>query len=377
MNDPHNHAQRPIAVIVTGHFYDQKRRGSIHWLTDEFLKNGWKVRFVTVGYSQISKLIGDIRLKALDTSPAKGRRRLSEQLETYFHIPPFHPIDLRLRPLNKLATPIFRLYPRLVSRWLTELVNNADLVVLESGIPLLLAPLVRRSSAARLIYRVNDDVRAMRSPPILHEAELALAPLFDRISLASPILARRFEGLGQVGIDPMGLNKPIFDAAHPDPYTPRWEKEVVCAGTSHFDTHSMLMIARSRPTWRFHVIGRLRQSLKADNIVAHGEMPFQALVPFIQHADYAVAPYNDVPGMEYQAHHSNRLLQYAYVGLPTLVPQRVYHEGLELLVPYRSNNDRELDHSLTILSTTRRNPNPKIPGWDRLYNGIAGKVHAE
>jgi 2-beta-glucuronyltransferase len=361
----------PVAVLLTGHFYDQKRRGSIHWLADEFIRHGWEVRFVTVGYSCISRLIGDVRLKALGMRPKPGDQVVKARLSTHFRYTAFHPIDLRSGLMNRLASGMFGLWPRLLHTWLRPLVADAQLVVIESGLPLLLTSTISGITSARLVYRVNDDVRAMRTPPRVAAAELEFAPLFDRISLASPVLARRFQGLAPIGLDPMGLDKSAFDVTHPDPYAPRWEREVVCAGTSHFDAAAVIGMAKLRPSWRFHIIGRLREPIAASNIVARGEMPFAAIIPFVQHADYALAPYRDVAGMEYQAHHSNRLLQYAYARLPTAVPERMLHPDVKFLVGYQPGDDRSLDDVLTKLSLVPADAfSPEPPPWEALYQGV-------
>jgi 2-beta-glucuronyltransferase len=359
------------AVLITGHFYEQKRRGSMHWLADEFLKHGWEVTFVTVGYSWLSRVLGDVRLSALDQPPRPGLSEVKPALSTYFQYTPLHPIDLRRPFLNTLATPMLRTFPLFWKARLKILARDADIVVVESGPGLLLAPELRRRTSAKLVYRVNDDLRAMRSAPILREAETKFAHLFDRVSLASPLLARRFDGLAPVGLDPMGLDTSLFDKPNPTPYADRWGREVVCAGTSHFDPDAVLTMAQLRPNWRFHILGRLRDRVDAPNIVAHGELPFAAVVPYVQHADIAIAPYRDVPGMEYQAHHSNRLLQYAYTRLPTLAPVRMTHPELSFLVGYQPGNSESLERALeTAEAFDRKSIRTRPPTWTALYEGV-------
>lgn len=311
------------AVLFTGHFYTQMRRGSMHWLADELCKSGWNVCFVTFGISRISKLTGDVRLTGA-ALPTEGRSSLAPNLDVFFRCTPFHPIDLRTGWLNMLAGPLFSTFLAFWSSDIRRLTAGADLVVLESGLPVILAPLIRRFSTAKLVYRVNDDVRVMRTPPQVRRAEIANAKLFDRISIASPVLAKRFDGIGKVGLDPMGLEKHLFDELHPSPYQggalgPKWAVEAVCAGTSHFDAESVLRMAQLRPTWRFHILGRLRVPISAPNVLCHGELPFADVVPFVQHADIGLAPYRNIPGVEYQVHHSNRLLQYAYLDRKSVV----------------------------------------------------------
>lgn len=372
-------SDRPVAVLFTGHFYQQMRRGSMHWLADELRKSGWRVRFVTFGISGLSKVTGDVRLTGASLPP-KGLTSLADDLETYFQVTPFHPIDLRKGWLNALAAPIFAVFPSFWAGAVRRLTRDADLVVLESGLPILLAPLARRYTKGKLVYRVNDDVRVMRTPMQVRRAEMEYAPLFDRISLASPVLAKRFEGSGKVGLDPMGLETRLFDQPHPSPFdaaplAPRWEVEAVCAGASHFDAETVLTMARLRPTWRFHVLGRLRAPLSAPNIVSHGERPFAEVAPFVQHADIGLAPYKDIPGVEYQVHHSNRLMQYAYMRLPSLGPMRMTHPDAPFLIGYEPNNADSLEYALIqVREIDRKQIQVKVNSWRALCNGITSVI---
>lgn len=373
---------KPVATLFTGHFYQQMRRGSMHWLADELLKSGWRVRFVTFGISTLSKVTGDVRLKGASVPPV-GLTSLTDDLETYFQVTPFHPIDLRREWLNALAAPIFSTFSKFWAEAVRRLTRDADLVVLESGLPVLLAPWVREHVKGKLVYRVNDDVRVMRTPPEVRKAEIEFAPLFDRISLASPVLAKRFEAFGNVGLDPMGLETHLFEQQHPSPYEatplgPRWEVEAICAGASHFDDEAVLTMARLRPRWRFHILGRLRMPLVAPNIVCHGEIAFSEVVPFVQHANIGLAPYKDLPGVEYQVHHSNRLLQYAYFGLPTVGPLRMSHIDAPFLVGYQGQSHESIDRALNVaISMDRENIRRNVPSWRAMADGILSIVEWE
>lgn len=375
MSDAADSGKGRVAVLFTGHFYKQMRRGSMHWLADELVKAGWRVRFVTFGISWLSRLTGDVRLTGA-ALPEVGLRQLAPNLEGYFQASPFHPIDLRKGWLNRLAAPLFATFPWFWASAVKRLVGDAELIVLESGLPILLAPLVKRHTRGKLVYRVNDDVRVMRTPPSVQRAEIAYAPLFDRISLASPVLAKRFDGLGAVGLDPMGLETDLFDAPNPSPFeapplAPRWEVEAVCAGASHFDADAVAAMAALRPTWRFHVLGRLREPLTATNIICHGERPFADVVPFVQHADIGLAPYRDLPGVEYQVHHSNRLLQYAYMKLPSVGPQRMTHPDAPFLVGYAPGNTASINDALrSALLMEREKIQSTVKPWRALYDGI-------
>nr|WP_093417253.1 hypothetical protein [Tranquillimonas alkanivorans] len=184
------------------------------WLSEELQARGWHVTHVTVGYSPLSRLSRDGRLTALDTPPRPGVRQLSPTLTATFAPTPLHPFGTRRRWLDALLHPVLATFPLWLRRRLRPLVRGAELVVVESGPPVLLAPLVRRHAPrAQLVYRVNDDVRCLGLPRWLARAELRYAPVFDRISTASPGLPAGSPPPGGCGSIPSAC-RPGCSTAH-------------------------------------------------------------------------------------------------------------------------------------------------------------------
>jgi 2-beta-glucuronyltransferase len=324
------------AVLLTGHFPDQKRRPSLLWVSDAMQADGWHISHVTVGYSWLSILKGDRRLAALDQPPKRGIRVVSPSLTTIYGLSPLHPFSTRNRLGDAVLRPFHVLFPAYWSRILPAPLAKADLVLIESGPPVLLAPLARRlAPQAQLIYRVNDDMRLLGYPAFLPLSEVRNAGLFNRISTASPHLARRFHGLAPVSIDPMGIPHAHLSGEKPDPYGPRAVKECVCAGTTQLDMAALVRIAKARPNWRLHVIGRLKSTPpQQPNLIFHGERDFETTLAFIAHADIGLAPYIDAPGIQYQTANSNRILLYRHFGLPILGPDRLCHPSVPSIIGY-------------------------------------------
>lgn len=360
------------AVILTGHFAVQKRRANILWLSDELRAQGWHVTIVSVGYSWVSRLRGDRRFLSLYDRPRSGRHVVDDTLINIFHYAPIHPFSFRSDGVDRLIRPVHRLFETFWRPRLKQPLKDADLVVVESGPPVMLAPDVARlARKAVLVYRVSDDVNLLGLPKFVRRAELRNAPLFDRISMASPVLAKVFDGFPTVAIDPVGVPSALYQSALPDPFgSRRAAREVVCAGTTQFDIQAVLAIARLRPGWQLHVLGRLRQAVPADapsNIVFHHEQPFEKAAAFIKHADIGLAPYLDKPGVEYQTHQSNRVMQYRYVGLPIIGPKRLCHSSVPSIFGYEDLSERAL---APVLDQAERYVAPDretIPDWHDLY----------
>lgn len=327
------------AVLLTGHFPRQKRRPSLLWVSEAMQADGWHVTHVTVGYSWLSILKGDRRLAALDHAPMPGTQIISPSLTAIYGHSPLHPFSTRSALIDTLLRPLHALFPAYWSRPLRSPLARADLVLVESGAPIMLAPLARRlAPKARLIYRVNDDMRLLGLPYFLPLLETRHASIFDRISTASPHLARRFNGLAQVTIDPMGIPHARLQTTA-DPYASRAHKEVVCAGTTQLDIAAIMRIAKARPDWRMHVIGRLKSPPPhLPNLNFLGEQDFDTTLAHIAHADIGLAPYIDAPGIEYQTSNSNRILLYRHFGLPILGPDKLCHPSVPSIIGYSDPN---------------------------------------
>jgi len=348
------------AVLLTGHFPHQKRRPSLLWVSEAMQADGWHVTHVTVGYSWLSVLKGDRRLAALDQVPKPGTHDISPSLTAIYGRSLLHPFSTRSACLDTLLRPFHALFPAYWSRPLRRPLAQADLVLVESGAPIMLAPLARRlAPQAQLIYRVNDDIRLLGLPRFLPLLEARYAPIFDRISTASPHLARRFNGLAPVTMDPMGIPHAHLQNTT-DPYTRRADKEVVCAGTTQLDIAALTRIAAARPNWRLHVIGRLKSAPpQLSNLNFLGEQAFDTTLAHIAHADIGLAPYLDAPGIEYQTSNSNRILLYRHFGLPILGPDRLCHPSVPSIIGYGDPN------AWLRCETTPKKPET-IPDWTDL-----------
>lgn len=363
---------RKRAVILTGHFAIQKRKANILWLSDELRANGWHVTIITVGYSWISRLRGDRRFKSLYGRPKPGIQVIDDTLTNIFQYAPIHPFSLRSAMLDHVARPFHRAFEAYWRPRLRAPLKDADLVVVESGPPLMLAPhAARYAPDATLVYRVSDDVKLLELPDFVRAAELRFAPLFDRISMASPILAEVFSGHPRVAIDPNGISKALFSKVLPDPFpSERAIREAVCAGTTQFDMDAVLAIARQRPRWRLHILGRLQGNLPQDvppNVVFYGEQPFEKTASFIKHADIGLAPYLDRPGVEYQTTQSNRILQYRYFGLPIIGPARLCDPSFPSIFGYSDLTPESLNTALSNIEAFGPPAPEPVPDWHDLY----------
>jgi len=353
-------------VLLTGHFPFQKRRPSMLWVSHHLRAAGWHMTHVTVGYSWLSKVFGDVRLTALDSPPHHGIYHHDPQLTSIYSLPPIHPVKTRNTQFNRLLEPAFSLFTNHWRRLLRAPLSRADIVICESGPPVLLGPLLaEQAPQAARIYRVSDDIRLLNAPDILLRAERDHRH-FTRISTASPHIAARFADHPNVTIDPIGIPHQDIKVSSADPYSPPRSGPIgVCAGTTLLDIPALTRLADARPNWQIHILGRLRQSPPARrNITWHGEQDFDTTLAHIAHADIGLAPYRDEPGVEYQTTNSNRILLYRHHGLPTLGPDRLCHPTLPSIIGYNSPKAHDRCETWT------RQPEA-VPDWTELAQSLS------
>lgn len=365
------------ALIVTGHFPRQARRAGIPWLADRMGAAGWHVTFATVGFSRLSILRKDRRLQGADPAPVPGTTTLAPDLTAIFGLPPLHPFSLRRAWLDRLARPAMAGFARWWGPRLAPHAAAADLIVVESGPPVMLIRGLRAAAPeVPMVYRASDDVRLLDLPEWLCGEELAAAPLVDRISVASPLLARRWDGHPGLAIDPIGVPKARLVADPGDPYpAPRARIEAVCAGTTLLDMDQALTLARLCPDWRITIIGRLKNRPRSlpPNLHLAGERPFDETAAHIRHADIGLALYADRPGIEYQTAQSNRMLLYRHFRLPIIGPARLCDPALPSVIGYDPRDPASMARAaVRALGLPPLPEDPSIPDWDLLFARITG-----
>jgi 2-beta-glucuronyltransferase len=79
--------------------------------------------------------------------------------------------------------------------------------------------------------------------------------------------------------------------------------------------------ATAFPDANFHLIGTPESHQYPSNVRAYGRMSFEQTIPYLQHADIGVAPYQKAEASEYLADSSLKLMQYGYLSIPAVCPE--------------------------------------------------------
>ncbi len=331
---------RKIVILSSHVFLEGFRKASIHFVARRWAATGNEVFFTTVGHSALSRFKQRGRYEALRREQGNRYVQVEPRLFAGAYLPPLHAFSTGKPVVNTLVKPLFALYSRYLPGFVRRRIEEADLVVIESGTPVVFLDLARRlNPRAKFLYFCRDLLRSVGAAPYLWEAEERGIGLFDSICVPSRRLGEMLPPGGKVHFVPQGIEGAVFDHAEPSPY-PVGSRNAVAVGDMLFDQVSIEAMAVAAPEVAFHLFGiRWRGEVPA-NIRVHGEQSFETLAGYIRHADIGLAPYRVNRSEVYLAESSLKLLQYAYCRLPVLLPDIIpVSRGNEITYSLDGSND--------------------------------------
>lgn len=305
-------------TLIVAHEYDAKRKVGFHYWADYLVENGHEVDYVSVGKSYFFPFFKR-PLPAIKNSWIS----ISDKLKVYNWVSWVHPI-LNKAALNWILMPLFRLIPHQFGQSNYQRIAQSDVVIVESGIGLAMIPFIKNlNKNVKVIYEASDRLKTVGAHPYVIEVENSAKAYLDLIRVPAEVMLDDFKDVTHILVKyiPQGISKIAFDSnTLPSPYTS--EKNAVSVGDMLFDEALITKLAEVYPDWKFHLFGRnakLKQNLP--NVVTHGECKFDDIVPYIKHANIALAPYRNAPNCEYLSQSSLKLLQYKYCNIPIVAPK--------------------------------------------------------
>jgi 2-beta-glucuronyltransferase len=315
-------------ILISGHYLGSKRRAGFHHLASAYWNLGWDVTFVTAAISRLSRLKGDYRFAYPVREEANRLVPVRERLTSYVLMTRVHPGGLGSDFANRLASPWFARYARAPLGPLGERLRDADLVVFEGTAALLLVERIRElASRARLVYRASDDLRMIGVHPLILAAEERAVPLFDLVSAPTQVVADVLRRYGPAEVHPPAVDKQSLDRPTESPYGT--EAAAVFAGVSpFFDYATLAAAAELAPHVGFHVIGPPVRPAPP-NVSFHPELPFDELVPYLQHASFGLLFF---PAGYASLGQGNKVAQYSYCRLPIVAPSDLRADRANMIV---------------------------------------------
>jgi 2-beta-glucuronyltransferase len=334
-------------IIMSGyHDYRTKRRANLHFIADELAKRG-KVFFFSLRYSYLTKYREDPRHGLWDRA---NRFELSNSILCYLWRTPIHPFRLPGR-LVILERVMFGLFSRYLPRALKQKIKESDIAFIESGVSIIYARLLKRLNPSLiLIYMASDSLSTINQAEYIKKQFDAFAHLFESARVPSPYLADELPKLMPTYYIPHGIDKRQFEHIGTSPYQ-EGTVNAVSVGSMLFDASFFRIAGELFPNIVFHIIGSGHEDKAQNNVRYYPEMPFRQTLPYIKHANIAIAPYGqDAP--RYLTHTSMKLSQYAYLGVPAVCPISVAGKGERFgYIPGNADSIREaVSHALTFES---------------------------
>lgn len=308
-------------LFVTGqHFADAPRKVDLHFLADALNADGGRADFLSLRLSLASRFSDDGRWAYARSRTVNRWVKLGEGRDEFIWVTLIHPFATRSAGINRLSGLFFRHYGHLLPQAVRARLPGYSHILIESGIAVLVAPLIRRlAPQARLIYHAADQLETIGAHPCFREVWEASRHQYDAMHILAE--AQRADMPEEVPVLflPHGIATDVFDAATQSPYG--GGRNAVSVGDMLFDEQVLAVLAEGNPDWTFHLFGRkARLGRPFANVVTHGEVPFSEIAAYIRHADIGIAPYRNAEGADYLSQSSLKMIQYTYCRLPIVAP---------------------------------------------------------
>jgi 2-beta-glucuronyltransferase len=342
------------------------RKTSMIFMAEALAALGWDVGIVTVQLSHASRFGAAKRLAAIPHA-VRNRWYDATPLRAFVWVPVVHPLRPPGEVLQRLSGGLVDLYAAMLPDTLLHAAAASDLVVIESCAAVALFRRLKAAAPnARFVYSMSDRLDAVGMHPALQRRLVEDASAYDLVRVPAEALLDDLPGANARYI-PQGLDLAPFGTASENPYAV--PVNVVAAGDMMLDQPLFASLCERFPGVEMHYFGR--QSIasihRRRNLVDHGEVPFERLVPYIQHADAGLALYRAAPGLDYLAQSSLKAVQYAYAGVPVVAPHFVAN-GLSRAVGYTPGNPVEAATSLARALAMGRSTEdrPAVLGWNEV-----------
>lgn len=322
----------PKVILISHHYFQEKRKAGFQCLAQAFSDLGWEVVFITSPIGVFSLFTRDYRMEY----PVKTEKNRVIQIKPNFYsyvlfnlytpenvnnYLPFRKMPKIGNLMNLILTIPYFFFGLYISKSLKELIHDTDLVIIESTPALLYYRTVKKAcNHAKFIYRVSDDLEFLNCHPYVIEYEEKIAENFDLISVPSEYLFKKFSNNSNVVLHLHGIAKDLFDKKYKKPESfGKFEKNVIFIGNSYMDENFITIAAILFPKWGFHIIGPFSNSWKKDNVLLYGELPFTETIRYLQFADIGLQIRTVKNGFS-SLSDSLKVIQYTWVQLPIIAP---------------------------------------------------------
>jgi 2-beta-glucuronyltransferase len=297
------------------------RKTSMVFLAEAWRDLGYDVHVVTCQLSWLTRLKRTNKLAGIPADRV-NRWYVAEGMRGFVWVPPAHPATFG-GPIDRLlGEALMTAYAASLPGAIRRKLRDAALVVVESCSAAALFRAIKRAApSVPVVYSMSDRLLAVGMHPALQRRVEADARDYALIRVPASAMLEDLPGSHTVCIR-HGLDKTQFEHMHANPFAR--PGNAILIGDMMLDRAVLEGLASQFPQTDFHYFGRVTLGMPPlPNLVDHGEVPFAALVPYLQWADVGLSLYREIEGLEYLAESSLKNIQYSYCGVPIVAPHFV------------------------------------------------------
>jgi 2-beta-glucuronyltransferase len=350
-----------ILFLTAQSFHPESRKASTHFLASGLRQLGHELYILTVGTSLARIVMAPQRTKG--AFAYRSWRQDPDGLWKRVNI------DLVHRPARDrgvFSKLLGRLRSNKLSKSVLRQVGQVDAVVIASGLAVAYFDYIRAAyPSARILYNAADSLSGVGYSGRILDAEHRALSTADAVRTPSALLARMFPPDSNWVLVPHGVDKAVLLQEWPSPY-PANSSNLILVGSTLLDWEALLAIANCVPQTAVHVFGVAPRSGVPENLILHGEVAFDRLAPYMQHASGALAPYKLSDSNAYIAESSLKVRQYRVCGLPIICPKEMAVEGDDIF-QYDALETSSIEGAIT--SALRRGRQPydgHLPDWSEV-----------
>lgn len=323
------HLRKRKLVLVSYQIATSRKRTSFHFIAEGLRNVGWQVVFVTVGISRLDQLQRSERWRDAKSHGLNVLRKNGERFQSYIHCPAVHPKATSSPTLKRLLSFAIAPYQRSLMHSVAPIIEDADVVLLEScdGVLLLKSALASWLKDKTIVYRPSDLLSAIDIHPDVIASFMTTRQHIDRFLLPSSLMLGSLE---LRGIDPTktsivhhGVSREILDCQTGETWNrygfSREKLNVMTVGGMAFDSDFVSSVLPGLSEYAFHFFGEIPGIPQLPNIVLHGEQSYADVVRQATSADIGAAFYKkDSPS--YLLESSNKIRMFLSLGKPVVCP---------------------------------------------------------
>jgi 2-beta-glucuronyltransferase len=354
-------------VLLSGHYYGSKRKAGFHFLAEAFDSLGYEVVFVTAVFSIISILRMDYKIfeKYFIRNILKSLN--FNKIKSLVNITPIHPLNRRSRFLDLLIKKGYFLKSRIKKE-----IVSADYIIFESVPSILFFSEIKKINPfAKLIYRMSDDMEAIRYSSNIIQYERSILKEFDLISIPTRVMYEKFKSLSpdNINLQFHGINKTDYDNSNNSPYKEKINH--IFVGNSHLDNNFLEIASKKFRDHIFHIIGPFEKKVFESNVKYYGQMSFKETIPFVKFATTGLQIRSNETEVTATLSDSLKILQYCYCGLPIIAPSIIEAKHRKNIFYYEYGNQESIEKSIIkALNFTDKEFKDYINSWEDVVKSL-------